>query len=149
MARQGRFAHQKTSSELDLQNLVPQFLRKFEKRHPVRTAGKGRIINQEIDTAKFLDRGRDRSSVHPRCSPRRPQQANIDARARAFCSAVLSISRQPTAFSSAGYFAGSRPVPVTTMSAPSSASASAVGTTNAAQPPGAGNNRDFAVEMHP
>src|SRR5262245_16871627 len=42
------------------------------------------------------------------------------------CSAVLSTSRQPIFFSSSGYVAGSRPVPVTTTSAPSPARASAV-----------------------
>src|SRR5262245_53592504 len=42
------------------------------------------------------------------------------------CSAVLSTSRQPIFFSSSGYVAGSRPVPVTTTSAPSLARASAV-----------------------
>src|SRR5262245_14943055 len=56
------------------------------------------------------------SPVH--VSARRP-----DAR---ICSAVPSTSRHPAFFSSSGYVDGSRPVPVTTTSAPWSASVTAV-----------------------
>src|SRR6266851_10528406 len=69
-----------------------------------------------------------RSTSWPTGSARLTSPVQVSAR-RPFeriCSAVLSTSRHPTLFSSSGYVAGSRPVPVTTTSAPCAASARAV-----------------------
>src|SRR5580704_750706 len=76
-----------------------------------------------------------RPKVYITCSTRRPtgpawltSPVQVSARrpAARIWSAVLSTSRQPAFFSSSGNVAGSRPVPVTTTSAPSRASSIAV-----------------------